>query len=254
MCKKTDRNILGILFIVFLLTGFSYLLTMYFSLTFELLFQVLMYAVLVLDIVLLFSKLFYSKERPKNVLSLQLVMIAGIGIFSLYLFLDHNHYCRTRRGMEHNSRYFIGEVGREMLLYAERNKVFPDKDQWCDNMLHENQSLESRYFSSGDGQNKYCKMAFNEKLSNLKFDEASPGAILLIEATGPWNFSGGGDLINANRDRDQYYSDRDKFVFLFFVDSKLAKYRLRDGAIAFYESGKNSFSKWYKKGESLYGP
>ena len=178
---------------------------------------------------------------------IEMIVVVLIGVFFLYWYLHYNHYYRTRNGKEFSLQSFMEVAGKNTLSYIEETGSFPDSDEWCSTILTETKS----YFYSSD---TYRRITFNENISHLKMNDVSPDTVLLIEADGPWNSAGGKELIYSRRERDQYYPKRDQFVFVFFVDATLAKYRLRDEAISFYELDKKSFSKWYKKGDPSYRP
>jgi len=245
------RQILFIIIsaILWLTTGALYFLSMYFSLRFEWLFMVsaplISLASLIIPFVLFVS--YQNKKRLNLVGYIEMITVVLIGVFFLYLYLHYNHCFRTRNGIESSLQYFIKVTGEKMLSYVDETGGFPDGDKWCNTLLSETKS----YFISSD---KFCRISFNVNISHLKKNDISPETVLFIEADGPWNSTGGKELVSSRRDRDQYYPQRDRFVFVLFVDATLAKYRLRDGAIAFYESDKNSFSEWYNKSETSYSP
>lgn len=246
---KIQRILIVISVILLLAIGASYFLSMYFSLMFEWFFMLsaalVSVASLIITIFLVVS--FQNKKRFNLMGCIKMIVVVLIGVFFLYWYLHYNHHFRTRNGVEFSLQSFMEVAGEKTLSHVEKTGIFPDSDKWCNTLLTETKSY---YFSS----DIYRRITLNENISHLKINDVSPDTVLLIEADGPGSSTGGKELIYSRRERDQYYPKRDRFVFVFFVDATLAKYRLRDGSIAFYESDKNSFSGWYKKGETSYSP
>jgi hypothetical protein len=227
---------------------------MHFSLSFELFFRISIHILLLITL-LIFCELLSDKEYLNITGWLKILSILGVGFFSMYPYLLHNDYYRTRRGLESTTQNCINRVGGAILSYVEKYGKYPEKENWLDVIVNDSESVEKFFYYSGNlVKNQQSNIALNENLSNLTPTELSQNTILLIEATGPWNFTGSKELLDAKREKDEYYPDRDKFIFIYFVDSTLAKYRICDGAIALYSPDEKTFSKWYKKDETKYSP
>ena len=251
---KINSGILIIFLLVLLLTVWlSYYLTMHFSLSFELFFMISIHTLLLVAF-LNMCVLLSGKEYLKAIGWLKILTILGVGFFSMYLYLTHNDYYRTRKGLESTVQNCINEVGGAILSYVDKQGKYPCKESWYDEIVNDNESVKKYFYYLGGMEKKHPDMAFNENLSNLTPTELSQNTILLIEATGPWNFTGSKELLDADREKDEYYPDRDKFIFIYFVNSTLAKYRICDGAIALYNPDEKSFSRWQTKGETKYSP
>lgn len=242
-----------LLAVLLLIVWLSYYLTRHISLSFELFFMISIHILLLITF-LIMCGLSSGKEYSKITGWLKIFSVLGVGFFSMNLYLLHNDYYRTRRGLESTTQNCISEVGRAILSYVDKYGKYPDKENWYDVIVNDNESVKKYFYYLGGLEKKQLNIALNENLSNLTPTELSKNTILLIEATGPWNFTGSKELLDTERQKDEYYPDRDKFIFIYFVDSILAKYRICDGAIALYNPDEKSFSKWQTKGETNYSP
>jgi hypothetical protein len=52
-----------------------------------------------------------------------------------------------------------------------------------------------------DGEEGICGYALNENLNGLKFSELDDKVVLAFEAIGPWNLSGGSELMKASKQK-----------------------------------------------------
>jgi len=59
--------------------------------------------------------------------------------------------------------------------------------------------------------------------------------VVLFEADGQMNLAGDANTMAKNRTKDMYwepYFPKDKFIYIYFFDKTIIKYRLRDGAVS----------------------
>ena len=96
--------------------------------------------------------------------------------------------------------------------------------------------------------------AFNRNLSNIPIDQAKGNTILIFEADGKLNLSGGPELMSKEREKDSYFKKKERFVYVCYVDGTVARYRLFDGSVAFYNREKEEFSEYKGKGQTPYSP
>jgi hypothetical protein len=161
------------------------------------------------------------------------------------------------------------------LLKANANKIghMPDTNDWCYSLI--GSSLEStplafdsvvtkRTFSLNSAcQN--CNFAYNKNLGYLPIEGLSGNTVLLFEGEGDFNLSGDEELLSKELKDNQwaFYNIRKKnYRYIIFIDGTMGKYRLSDGAIAFYDPNigyKRSyefrnFTKYCKKGKTPYSP
>ena len=81
-------------------------------------------------------------------------------------------------------------------------------------------------------------LAYNAYLSGKAYDSIPRETVLLFEAEGPWNNSGGSELLKPKRLKDKYLGIFDvqlDTALIAFMDGTVAKYRFSDGAIAIYD-------------------
>ncbi len=205
------------------------------------------------------SKIRENKQILKIYGILQVVILVVTGCVLFYFFLFSNDIYRTRRAISSDGATRIMILGNLMNESAVKTGHMPNADHWCDSLVGQPLAGSLRVVKSSfnivRNPDIECSFAFNENLSNLSIEGLSGNVVMLFEADGEFNLSGGPELINTKRMKDKYFWPwRQKFIYILFVDSTIVKYRRYDGAVALYDPDKDEFTDYHKKGETSYSP
>ena len=186
--------------------------------------------------------------------------------------VDFNNW-RTQRAIELNGLVSLMKISKAFNQYCEQNDHLPKSFNWCDKLMeyYEEEGLTKKYLFNIPqlGTTEY-HFAFNNNLSLLSRKDLPSNLVLVFEADGKFNLSGGAELLKRNYAKNRYFSVENKYIYVLFLDGTIAKYRLHDGAIAIAKEGvyeasdysnfcytyeeENSFLSYYKKGETPYSP
>ncbi|MHC4574111.1 MAG: hypothetical protein ACYS76_08260 [Planctomycetota bacterium] len=80
--------------------------------------------------------------------------------------------------------------------YAKAHEGYlPSADKWCDLLMETAPSLSERIFKCPAEKGGVCNYAFNRKLDGLRLADVPNDVVLLFEANGGWNVSGGQELL-----------------------------------------------------------
>jgi hypothetical protein len=198
-----------------------------------------------------------KKRKFSAMVELVALILAGLILFDLTL-VSHSRW-RSLRTITGNGKVMIKNFGNFINEYAKQNGHMPDADHWCDSLVGHPlvgglRVVKNRFNIAGDPDIE-CNFAFNKNLSNLSIDDLSGNVVMLFEADGNLNLSGGPDLINTKRVKDQYFWPwEEKFIYVYFIDNTIVKYRLHDEAVALYDPGKDEFTDWFKQDQTHYSP
>jgi hypothetical protein len=213
---------------------------------------------LVLGVVAI-AKIFrtWKKRKISAMVELVALLLAGLILFDLTL-VSYSRW-RTLRTITVNGNIRIMKLGNFINESAKKNGRMPDADHWCDSLVSHPLAGSLKVikisFNIVGNPDIECNFAFNKNLSNLSIDGLSGNVVMLFEADGELNLSGGPELINAKRAKDKYFWPwRQKFIYVFFIDGMIVKYRLHDGAVALYDPAKDEFTDYHKKGQTPYSP
>jgi hypothetical protein len=89
--------------------------------------------------------------------------------------------------------------------YVENNDGYlPDANQWCDSLRKSDRSLSKYYFERPLIDGYECNFAFNINLSSMRLADVPDNVVLLFEADGQWNLTGGPELLKQRNDLDVY--------------------------------------------------
>ncbi len=179
---------------------------------------------------------------------------------------------RLKRAIEYNGLTSIMKIRKTFSLYCEHNNQLPKSFNWCDRLIeyYKEEGLVKKFLFRIAQLGHEYHFAFNENLSLLAKEDLPGYLVLVFEADGEFNLSGGQELFGKERAKDKYFSVENRYIYILFLDGTIAKYRLCDGAIALakkmvyevsdysgfcyaYEEEK-AFSEYYKKGETQYSP
>jgi hypothetical protein len=176
------------------------------------------------------------------------VVLSGFGPMFI-----HNY--RMRHAICQNGLRMISTVGDAVTNYDRKHGQMPVAARWSEIILENTPSLMKTDFRIPQFDGIDSAVAYNSNLSDIEVKNIAGNIVLLFEADGQINLAGGADLMIRRRAKDAYFESlfsEEKFVYIYFVDKTIAKYRLRDGAISKYDTEKKWFSLYTK--DSIYSP
>jgi hypothetical protein len=113
----------------------------------------------------------------------------------------------------------IRRVGGAIIEYAEaHNGVLPTASHWCDLILECDKNLSKDAFRHLDEPNDLCGFAFNRMLGGLRLADVPGDTVLLFEAKGNWNLTGGIELLEKGETK------RNSLILVFLADGTVAEY------------------------------
>lgn len=177
----------------------------------------------------------------------ELLVLFFLVIFFVGLAGSHIDKFKSRNTITHTGFTCIRTISMRLKYYPSEALNFPDANYW--NNIFGFFPDTWTYYSKPE-----YHFAFNRNLSNLSKDETKGEAVMVFEAEGQANLSGGAELIIGDRPKDKYFKKKDRFIYIAYVDGTIARYRLRDKAVALYDGEKEEFSGFYKSGETPYSP
>jgi hypothetical protein len=90
----------------------------------------------------------------------------------------------------------LHQLGLAVNQYAKVHEgCLPAADKWCDLLMESDPSLSRRIFECPTEKGGVCSYAFNRKLDRLRLMDLPNDVVLLFEADGGWNLSGGQELL-----------------------------------------------------------
>lgn len=196
----------------------------------------------------------WKARKISGIAELFILVIGALFLFGSY-FVAPEFY-RIRRAISNNMFFQIRDIGSAINQYSKKYNHMPDTFGWCDSLINEpNIGLSKHDFHIGQLPHIECNFAFNANIDKLPQSNLNGNVVLLFEADGNLNLSGGPELINKERAKDKYFLfKKERFIYVLFVDVTLVKYRLHDGAIAKYDPERNKFTPYLRKGQTPYSP
>ncbi|UCC22701.1 MAG: hypothetical protein JSW23_01125 [Planctomycetota bacterium] len=86
----------------------------------------------------------------------------------------------------------LSQLGRAIIAYSESNDGYlPIANEWCDLLMQDNNGLFEDIFKCPHAEEGRSNYAFNDRLSGLRLKDVPSDVVLLFEASGGWNLSGG---------------------------------------------------------------
>lgn len=117
------------------------------------------------------------------------------GTFLLYLLLPGLHKMRETSRMD-VCKANLQQLGAAIIAYADDHDGYlPIKDKWCD-LLMKYDNISEETFKCPLRKRQICSYAFNKDLEGLRLRDVPNNALLVFEANGDWNLSGGAELLN----------------------------------------------------------
>lgn len=172
---------------------------------------------------------------------------------------------RKEREKTYTCKYNLRLLGKELIKYAEDNGGhLPTAGNWCDVLIEYNHTLTKDVFKHPlhpsfnpptyppyhpdfeasvqkvdpsfkvkpmrklhlDGE---CNIAFNRNLSGLDIKDIAPDTVLIWEANGERNLSGGSELLETRR--------KDQVIKVVLFDQSMVSYHYDHNAYRTYDSG-----------------
>ncbi|MHC4621359.1 MAG: hypothetical protein ACYTEQ_26760 [Planctomycetota bacterium] len=120
----------------------------------------------------------------------------------------------------------------------------PSHDSWADDFLAHQGRDASMDFVFSRHAGYYCKYAYNRNIADSNLLQLPPKTVLVFESDGPWNLSGGEDLLKARI--------IGKYALAYTADSKLVKYYYQKDAYVDSETSQRIHVSW--KPEEIRAP
>jgi hypothetical protein len=122
------------------------------------------------------------------------LMTASIAVVLLIGGMIYFFYSATIEKIRHDNIRGIAIVLR---VYADWYNTLPEMDKWCDVLMAEADCHPVMFEGYIDSESGVCGYALNKNLAGLAFDALDDKVVLAFEAKGPWNLSGGPELVQS---------------------------------------------------------
>jgi hypothetical protein len=149
----------------------------------------------------------------------------------------HINQYTVRIGEERQILRSLRRVRLAVFEYVELNGKLPTSESWCDEIVDLVERDALRLYRRDAIP---CIFGMNEALSG-RAPHLYPGeTVLFVEATGPWNHSGGPELLSAKAARPAIgCAER---VYVLFLDGTIGRYALDSAKIAIYTGDHTTFN------------
>ena len=132
-------------------------------------------------------------------------------------------------------RVFIKTIGDSLIKHAtDNNSCLLPQEKWSDILLRWDKNISPYLFSVAGG----CEsnFAFNNNIAGININNLPDNMVVVFEADGNFNLSGGKELVFEKRAKDRLFlREKDVFIYIYFRDGTVAKYRMSDNAISIYD-------------------
>lgn len=126
------------------------------------------------------------------------------------------------------SRYNLRKLGKAMHEYAQDHDGYlPVANQWCDLLLEYDKSLTRDDFKHPKREG--TSIAFNKYLDVLRLADIPGNVVLLFEAEGGWNLTGGAELLSIEHFDGGY-------VNVLLLNKEIKTYWINEGGVRQYGS------------------
>ncbi|MBI9016318.1 MAG: hypothetical protein JEZ07_03550 [Phycisphaerae bacterium] len=147
--------------------------------------------------------------------------------FSSIIFLASNDAIRRRNGFDSDARIQLGYLHRNLFDYMHCDGKIPSTDNWYEQL--KKVAPKDDMWQLRDENN----FVLNVNIVGKSIQDIPGNVILLIECDKNMAAYGGRELLDIERKKDKYFTyQKDRFIYLCFMDGTIAKYRIADGAIA----------------------
>ena len=177
-----------------------------------------------------------------GILKFILYLIVVLFLFKFYI----NQLSRYYNYQSANNSCFhsINIIGNSLLTYLKKSEfTIPPAVNWSDLLLQNNKNItEDIFWGTGNAKSAF---AFNANIANMKINKLPDNTVVIFEADGDFNLSGGKELLLDKRAKDKYFlRKKDIFIYIYFVDSTIGRYRIADSAISLYDPDSDKFRSY----------
>jgi hypothetical protein len=149
----------------------------------------------------------FARKKIKYHLYITTAVIAFCTMLFLFYFVVVRTNIKEREWVAKNFtiEYNLKTVGKALQKYADNhNGYLPLADKWGDSLLEFDKTLSENKFKHPKIEG--IIIAFNKNLGGKNIADIPRNTVLLFEAKGGWNVSGGEELINSTDLNRSYVS------------------------------------------------
>jgi prepilin-type processing-associated H-X9-DG protein len=99
-----------------------------------------------------------------------------------------------------------GLVGALRQYAGDNQGRYPAATNWCDALLRSNSGLTNTLHCPADFPGSRCSYAFNARVAGMEAGSVAPNTVVIFEAAGGWNISGGRELIPGKSRHGQVFA------------------------------------------------
>jgi hypothetical protein len=132
------------------------------------------------------------------------VILSGSFLFGTYI-RWYEAEIRAARQKAESSHHSMLLLAIELMEYKRDNDGYlPIADKWCDLLMEHNPNLTKGIFGNPQADTFQqpvgaCNFAFNKNVSGLRWADIPYDVVVLFEANGDWNLTGGAELFKSGR-------------------------------------------------------
>lgn len=206
----------------------------------EVLYSVFFYATFILNFYFIILVL-HKRECLELLGIVKLIIIPIIALLLIHVHFRQIDYYRSCKAINERGLNAIKMLGDSIIKFAKSNNGrLPPSDKWSD-LLICNKNVISKHDFSFTGLSD-SSFALNSNVANLNLNNLPYNIVLLFEADENFNLSGSEELLSQKRDKDKYFlREKDIFIYIYFADSTIGRYRITDSAISLYDPKNNKF-------------
>jgi hypothetical protein len=174
-----------------------------------------------------------------------MIKFANILLFLVILFVivtliippTIGHY-RMQKAICQSGLGMTSNISAALSKYVKQYNKMPNSAHWAFDILNANSSVTITDFRIPQLPKVKSAIAYNKYLSDANANNVPKNTVVLFEADGEIGLTGDNELLLKPRAKDLWFNsllNERKFVFIYFYDGTIAKYRLDDGAISIYK-------------------
>ena len=155
--------------------------------------------------------------RRAAILAVVVSVCVGLPLLAAYTVVEPGKQMRREHDLAMSSMDSLVRIREALLDYASKHGgTLPSAKDWQDRLLEAGEGVSKSDFCRATVPGGTSDYALNEHLGGLTVSEIPGDVVLVFEATGPWNLSGGGDLLQ--------HSGRKWKVGVMFMDGQFGEY------------------------------
>lgn len=188
----------------------------------------------ILGIIALFVIAFRHKESKGYVYAILAIILATPFMLAMASSI-YVARVRAERRKANTGLYNLRVLGEALTEYAEdHNGYLPAAGQWCDLLMEHDGDLTKDNFKFPKPERLQlkgnCHFAFNKNLGGLRLVDIPADVVLLFEADGDWNLSGGAELLKTR------YKGEHSSIAMLFTDQTIRRYWYYKEAVRKFDS------------------